>query len=132
MKLATALSRRKELQTHIHELENRLMNNAQVQEGEEPAEDPRELLGELAADHQELERLIYSHRMRHVHNTCARWCFGNARCYVDANENKKLVKNRSIGRIDIAVAWVIAMATATVMQGQEHYDKTKLREDWIL
>ena len=34
----------------------------------------------------ELERLIYSHRMRHVHNTCARWCFGNARCYVDANE----------------------------------------------
>ena len=58
MKLATALSRRKELQTHIHELENRLMNNAQVQEGEEPAEDPRELLGELAADHQELERLI--------------------------------------------------------------------------
>ena len=58
MKLATALSRRKELQTHIHELENRLMNNAQVQEGEEPAEDPRELLGELAADHQELEQLI--------------------------------------------------------------------------
>ena len=58
MKLATALSRRKELQTHIHELEDRLMNNAQVQEGEEPAEDPRELLGELAADHQELERLI--------------------------------------------------------------------------
>ena len=50
MKLATALSRRKELQTHIHELENRLMNNAQVQEGEEPAEDPRELLGELAAE----------------------------------------------------------------------------------
>ena len=44
MKLATALSRRKELQTHIHELEDRLMNNAQVQEGEEPAEDPRELL----------------------------------------------------------------------------------------
>ena len=34
MKLATALSRRKELQTHIHELENRLMNNAQVQEGD--------------------------------------------------------------------------------------------------
>lgn len=34
----------------------------------------------------ELERLIYSHRMRHIHNTCARWCFGNARCYVDANE----------------------------------------------
>ena len=58
MKLATALSRRKELQTHIHELENRLMNNAQVQEGEEPAEDPQELLRELDSDYQELEKLI--------------------------------------------------------------------------
>ena len=58
MKLATALSRRKELQTHIHELENRLMNNAQVQEGEEPAEDPRELLRELDSDYGELEKLI--------------------------------------------------------------------------
>ena len=58
MKLATALSRRKELQTHIHELENRLMNNAQVQEGEEPAEDPQELLRQLAEDYKELERLI--------------------------------------------------------------------------
>lgn len=45
MKLATALSRRKELQTHIHELEDRLMNNAQVQEGEEPAEDPGSCCG---------------------------------------------------------------------------------------
>ena len=58
MKLATALSRRKELQTHIHELENRLMNNAQVQEGEEPAEDPQELLRELDSDYGELEKLI--------------------------------------------------------------------------
>ena len=66
----------------------------------------------------ELERLIRSHQMLHVHNTCARWCFGNARCYVDGNENQKLMKDRSIGRIDITVAWVIALATATVMQNQ--------------
>ena len=66
----------------------------------------------------ELERLIRSHQMLHVHNTCARWCFGNARCYVDANENQKLMKDRSTGRIDIAVAWIIALATATIMMAQ--------------
>ena len=60
----------------------------------------------------EVERLIRAREMLHVHNTCARWCFGNVRCAVDGNEN------RSIGRIDIAVAWIIAMATAMVKMGQ--------------
>lgn len=60
----------------------------------------------------ELERLIRAHEMLHVHNTAARWTFGNVRCAVDGNENMKPMKNRSIGRIDIAVAWIIAMATA--------------------
>lgn len=67
----------------------------------------------------ELERLIRAHEMLHVHNTCARWCFGNVRCAVDGNENRKPMKNRSIGRIDIAVAWIIAVATAIVAQNQK-------------
>ena len=57
--------------------------------------------------------------MLHVHNTCARWCFGNVRCAVDGNENIKPMKNRSIGRIDITVAWIIAMATALVAANQK-------------
>lgn len=60
----------------------------------------------------ELEQLIRKREMRHVHNTCARWNFGNVRCYVDGNENIKPMKDRAIGRIDITVAWIIAMATA--------------------
>ena len=44
MKLANALSERSELQTKIQQLNTRLINNAQVQEVEEPAEDPAELL----------------------------------------------------------------------------------------
>lgn len=60
----------------------------------------------------ELERLIRAHLMLHEHNTCARWCFGNARCYADGNENMKIMKDRSIGRVDITVAWIIAMAAA--------------------
>ena len=67
----------------------------------------------------ELERLIRGHEMLHVHNTCARWNFGNVRCAVDGNENMKPMKNRSIGRIDITVAWIIAMATAIVAQNQK-------------
>ena len=60
----------------------------------------------------ELERLIRSHEMLHVHNTALRSCFGNLRCVVDDNENYKPTKKRSTGRIDIAVAWIIAFATA--------------------
>ena len=58
MKLANALSQRSELQTRIRQLESRLNNNAQVQEGERPAEDPMELLKELDADYARLEELI--------------------------------------------------------------------------
>lgn len=58
MKLANALSQRAELQTRIRQLENRLYNNAQVQEGEQPAEDPEELLRELEEDYARLEELI--------------------------------------------------------------------------
>ena len=69
---------------------------------------------ELSPAMKELERLLRSHEMRHEHNTAARWCFGNVRCHVDGNENLKPMKNRSTGRIDMAVAWIIAMATAMV------------------
>ena len=58
MKLANALSRRSELQTRIRQLEIRLGNNALVQEGENPAEEPADLLAELERDYAELERLI--------------------------------------------------------------------------
>ena len=67
----------------------------------------------------ELERLIRAHEMLHVHNTCARWNFGNVRCAVDGNENMKPMKNRSIGRIDITVAWIICMAAAIVARNQK-------------
>lgn len=47
MKLATALSQRSDLQKRISELSVRLNNNAKIQEGEKPAEDPKELLRDL-------------------------------------------------------------------------------------
>jgi len=67
MKLANALSQRSELQTRIRQLETRLNNNALVQEGEQPAEDPLELLEELEADYTRLEDLIA--RINRTNNT---------------------------------------------------------------
>ena len=58
MKLATALSERADLQRRISELGVRLNNNAKVQEGEKPAEDPAALLAELDACIARLEELV--------------------------------------------------------------------------
>ena len=58
MKLATALSERADLQRRIISLRHRLNNNAKVQEGEQPTEDPEELLKELDGCLVRLEELV--------------------------------------------------------------------------
>lgn len=58
MKLANALAERSRLQQRMSELENRLNNNAKVQDGEQPAEEPGELLKELDGVIGSLEALI--------------------------------------------------------------------------
>lgn len=57
MKLAEALQERADLNRAIQQLENRLSNNALVQEGERPAEDPQELLDQLDTAVDRLETL---------------------------------------------------------------------------
>lgn len=59
MKLAEALSLRKDLQTRIEQLKVRLLNNVKVQEGEQPTEDPKELMAELNGCLDQLETLIF-------------------------------------------------------------------------
>ncbi len=80
----------------------------------------------------EIERMLRGREMLHVHNTCARWCFGNVRCAVDGNENMKPMKDRSVGRIDVTVAWVIAVAAWLAYRAQHPFDTSKLEEDWSL
>ncbi len=58
MKLAEALVIRADLQNSINELETRLENCATVQEGEAPAEDPKELMAQLDRSLSELEGLV--------------------------------------------------------------------------
>lgn len=59
MKLAEALSLRADLQKRISQLEVRLKNNARIQEGEEPAENPLGLMDELNNNLNDLETLIF-------------------------------------------------------------------------
>ena len=61
MKLAEALQERADLNSKINELRCRLGNNATVQEGEAPAEDPNELIFQLDECAARLEELI-AHR----------------------------------------------------------------------
>ena len=58
MKLAEALQERADLNRRISQLCSRLENNATVQEGETPAEDPAELLAELDACIARLQELM--------------------------------------------------------------------------
>ncbi len=101
-------------------LSQRLMQSTKEHEGLEVIEIPQTMMGMSPATKQ-LEVLLRKHEMLHEHNTCARWNFGNVRCATDGNENVKPMKNRSVGRIDISVAWIIAMATA-MSKGAEKPD----------
>mgnify|MGYP000239411666 CR=1 FL=1 len=59
MKLAEALSLRADLQKRVIQLKVRLKDSAKIQEGDEPAEDVKELYPELDNTLAELEELIY-------------------------------------------------------------------------
>ncbi len=60
MKLAEALQEKADLNRRIDELRRRINNNILVQEGENPSEDPVELITELNADMARMEELIAS------------------------------------------------------------------------
>jgi Family of unknown function (DUF6847) len=58
MKLAEALILRADCQKRFAQLQSRLVGNAKIQEGDEPAENPNELLKELEGVAAELGNLI--------------------------------------------------------------------------
>lgn len=59
MKLAEALSIRKDLMRRIAQLQSRLANNVKVQEGDAPLENPRELMKEMDNCLKHLEDIIF-------------------------------------------------------------------------
>ncbi|NEN76252.1 hypothetical protein F9B74_07940 [Pelistega sp. NLN82] len=67
MKLAEALIERAELQRRLSQLNQRLVQNAKHQEGEEPAEHPNDLLAEYYSISAQLEDLIVSINKANYH-----------------------------------------------------------------
>lgn len=57
----------------------------------------------------ELEKLVAAKRIRHGGQPLLRWCFANAVTITDAAANRKLDKSKPYGRIDAAVAAVMAI-----------------------
>lgn len=72
----------------------------------------RQNMADMSPAMKDIEVKLRGGQMVHEHNTCARTCFGNTRCAIDGNENMKPMKNKSTGRIDITVAWIICHAAA--------------------
>ena len=67
MKLAEALVLRSDYQSKIIELQNRVVANLRYQEGEEPMENPKELLAEITAVNEKNNALIK--RINHANAT---------------------------------------------------------------
>lgn len=79
MKLAEALIQRADAQKRVEQLRNRLSRSAKVQEGEQPPEDPQELLVEIDTVITELTRLI-----QQINRTNASTNFDDNRTLTDA------------------------------------------------
>lgn len=74
---------------------------------------------------QEAERMFMAGTITHAHDPVGRWSFGNARVSIDGNENKKLMKNKSIERIDPTVALINAMSGAIRMEPRRSVYETR-------
>lgn len=113
-------------------LSQRLMEATEQRAAIETVEIPQTMMG-MSPGTKKLETLLRTRQMLHEHNTCARRCFGNVRCAVDGNENMKPMKNRSTGRIDITVAWIISVATAMLKEpAGPDINEHVLSESWSL
>lgn len=77
----------------------------------------RQSMSGMSPPMKEMDAMMRTATLRHEDNPLARWCFGNVVCAVDGNENIKPMKNLSRDRIDVAVAWINAMAVALKGEG---------------
>jgi len=73
----------------------------------------------------EAERMFLAGEISHAHDPVGRWSFGNARVSIDGNENKKLMKNLSIERIDPTMALVDALSGAIKMEPRRSVYETR-------
>jgi hypothetical protein len=89
MKLAEALAERSDCQKRLEDIRDRLERSARIQEGEQPAEDPSELLSETDRIYARLLELISA-----INRTNSRTTFDNERTISDAIAERDVMGKR--------------------------------------
>ena len=113
MKLAEALIIRSDLHKRIEQLKSRIHNNLVVQEGTLPAEDPKELIRELAALEEELETVI-----TRINKTNQATDFGDGKTLSDAiTKRERLMDERNF----------LASVVREASTGQVRYSSSEIR-----
>ena len=113
MKLAEALAERSDCQTRIEELRKRITRSARVQEGENPAEDPAELLSQSELIFQRLQELISS-----INRTNSQTAFDARRTISDAIAERDITAKRRD---------FLASITDAASTRQDRYSKSEVR-----
>lgn len=113
MRLAEALMLRADYQTKIEQLKKRIINNVKVQEGEQPAENPKELLDELDEIIVKLSELI-----KRINKTNSTTLFDESRTIADIlAERDRIWQKRSI---------LEKIVDASVIK-QDRYSKSEIK-----
>ena len=89
MKLAEALAERSDCQKRLEVIKSRLADSARIQEGEEPVEDPNELLAEADRAYGRLLTLISA-----INRTNSRSEFDTERSISDAIAERDVIGKR--------------------------------------
>lgn len=113
MKLAEALIERADLQKRAAQLQARLQNNLKVQEGEAPAEDPRQLLQEFMEVAAALEALL-----PRIHRANLAATLPNGQTLTDALVSRDL--------LDLRLT-TLRQLVAGVSTSQERYSRSELK-----
>lgn len=113
MRLAEALSLRADCQKRFEQLKARLGRNTKVQEGDQPAEDPQELLAELERVAGELADLV-----RRINRTNSATPFREGRTVSDALAERDVLAMRRAAYAELAQAAGVT---------QSRYTRTEVR-----
>lgn len=108
MKLAEALALRSNTQKRFENLKQRLLRVAKVQEGDEPAESPAELQGQMDELLTQLQRLI-----QNINATNAVTRIDNVGTLSDAVAQRDILRMRQLAYQDLATTAAITPPRAT-------------------
>lgn len=113
MKLAEALIERADLQRRLAQLTQRLTQNAQYQEGEQPAEDPNALLADYFRTSEALQKLVVA-----INLANNRIVLENGISMVEALAQREQLKTTH--------AMLIQLANAA-MPAQDRYSRSEIK-----